>query len=262
MANETDIDRPEWAEIEHSGSRASRREWGGDRSRGKYRTAKYVNSEGRVVNTREYAIAWGVLNKPYSREELISKCKSDPDAPSWRYLIRREWNGYTRYYNALVKAGMEPRPPRSDSEKRRILGKATRDGFINGLLDKDYDLAKMAAQFGVTTQKSYIRVRHDNPDAKALMPNVSVVIARFGTWKRFSHEVMKYNIDAVITNYVRASAEAGHWLRLSECDRLKIPLRKAMDILRPDLFNQVCYRKLAAMGLDREEMKQASKENS
>ena len=262
MANETDTGRPEWADVEPSDSRSSRREWGGDKSRKKYKTAKYVNSEGRVVNTREYAIAWGVINKPYSKTELVSKCQSDPEAPSWRYLIEKEWNGYTRYYNALVKAGMEPRPPRSDAERRRLLGRATREGFVNGLLDKDYDLARMAAQYGVTTQKSYKRIRRENPDARALLPNETVIVKRFGTWKRFAHEVMKYNIDAVITNYVKASAEAGHWLRLSECDKLKIPLRTAMDILRPDLFNQVCYRKLAAMGLDREEMKQASKENT
>ena len=262
MENEIDTSRPEWSEINPSGSRSKRREWNGDHAHAKYKTDKYVNSDGRVVNTREYAIAWGVLNKPYSLKELVSKCRSDPDAPSWRYIIEREWNGYTRYYNALVKAGMEPRPPRSDAERRRLLGKATREGFVNGLLDKDYDLARVAAQYNVITQDDYNRVRRENPDAKALLPAVNVIKKRFGTWKRFSHEVMKYNIDAVITNYVKASAEAGHWLRLSECDRLRIPLRKAMDILRPALFNQVCYRKLSAMGLDREEMKQASKENS
>ena len=35
---------------------------------------------------------------------------------------------------------------------------------------------------------------------------------------------------------------------MRECDRLGIPIRGIMDLLRPSLFNALCYRKLALLG--------------
>lgn len=77
------------------------------------KTKKYMNSQGRIVNSKAYAIAWGIINKPYSSKDLYIKCK-DPEAPSYYYIVKTGWKGYPRYYNDLVKAGMEPRPPRTD----------------------------------------------------------------------------------------------------------------------------------------------------
>lgn len=212
------------------------------------KTMKYVNSEGRLVNTKAYALAWGVINKPYSSTELWRMCHDDPDAPSYLFIVGKCWKGYPRYYDALVRAGMEPRPPRTDMERRRILGKASRDGFRNGLLDKDYDVARIAAGYGVTTRDSYNAVRREKPESRAFLPSAKCIVRRFGSWKRFQYEVMKYNADAVLTEYVERSAECGHWLRIRECDRLKIPIRGIMDLLRPTLFNALCYRKLALLG--------------
>ena len=158
------------------------------------------------------------------------------------------WKGYPRYYDALVRAGMEPRPPRTDAERRRMLGKAERNGFRNGLLDKDYDVARIAAEYGVTTRESYNRIRREKPESRAFLPSSKSIAIRFGSWKRFHYEVMKYNADAVLTEYVERSAECGHWLRMRECDRLGIPIRGIMDLLRPSLFNALCYRKLALLG--------------
>lgn len=204
--------------------------------------------EGRLINTKEYAIAWGVINKPYSVTDLYKKCL-DEYAPSFSFITRKCWKGYPRYYNDLVKAGMQPRPPRTDMQKRRMLGKISRDGFRLGILEKDYQIAKLAAQFGITTKKSYVKLRKQKPELKVFLPSAECIIRRFGTWKRFSYEMMKYNTDLVLTQYVTKSAEAGHWLRLKECDKLKIPIRRVMDILRPQLFNVLCYKKLTLMGL-------------
>ena len=214
------------------------------------KTNNYKNSQGRLVNTREYAIAWGVINKPYSAKDLYIKCK-DPEAPSYLYITEKQWKGYTRYYNDLVRAGMQPRPPRSDEQRRRLIGKAAKDGFRKGLLDKDYDIARIAAQYGVTTRQSYKKIRKQKPESKAFLPNVKTILKIFGTWKRFTYEVMKYNADLVITEYVRQSAECGHWLKLSECDKLNLPIRGIMDILRPTIFNALCYKKLTLMGFDK-----------
>ena len=241
-------ENPDWSGLDVDESRRQRRRWGKDEPHPR-KSKMYRDSMGRLVNTREYAVAWGVLNRPYSSEELFKKCRDDADAPSYYYIVR-EWNGYTRYYRALVKAGMEPRPPRTDKEKRKIVGRAARDGFKSGLLEKDYDVAKVAAQYNISSRPEYEKVRRENPDAKALLPCVKVVIRRFGSWRRFLVEILKYSADAVLTRYVEESAAAGHWLRLSECDRNGIPIRRIMDILRPKLFNIICYRKLAALGLD------------
>ncbi len=211
------------------------------------KTMKYVNSEGRLVNTKAYALAWGVINKPYSATDLYRKCQ-DPEAPSYSFIVSKCWDGYPRYYDALVRAGMEPRPPRTDMERRRILGKAEREGFRNGLLDKDYDVARIAAQYGVTTRESYNRIRREKPESKAFLPSSQCITRRFGSWSRFQYEVLKYSADATLTLYVEKSAECGHWLRIRECDKLKIPIRGIMDLLRPTLFNALCYRKLALMG--------------
>ena len=183
-------------------SRGNRRKWGrevvDEHKRRLTKRRGYVNSEGRLVNTREYAIAWGVINKPYSDEELRKKCR-DPDAPSYHYITKSEWKGYTRYYRALVSAGMEPRPPRTDNERRHLIGKAAHDGFIIGLLEKDYDIAKIAAGYGVDSMESYKRIREEHPESKCFLPPTRTIQNRFGTWRRFMYEVMKYNADAVLT---------------------------------------------------------------
>ena len=207
-----------------------------------------VGDGGVAVNTREYAIAWGVKNRPYSGAELRRMC-ADPNAPSWTFLTRKCWKGFVRYYNALVNAGMPPRPPRTDAERREVIGKAVNDGFLHGLLPEDYDIARIAAGYGIRTQADYNRVRKSDDDARRLLPCFPSLKKKFGNWKRFVYEVCKYDADMTMTEYVRKSAEAGHWLRIPECDSLGIPIRKVMDILRPRIFNTLCYRKLESMGL-------------
>ena len=240
--------KPEWSKTDMKMARNETRKSSDYKPKKRAnKTMKYVNSEGRLVNTKAYAIAWGIINKPYSAKDLFNKCK-DPEAPSYYFIVNKCWNGYPRYYDELVKAGMEPRPPRSDMERRRILGKAEKEGFKLGLLDKDYDLARIAAGYGVTTRESYNKIRREKPETKAFLPTSRIVIDRFGSWKRFQYEIMKYNADAVLTEYVAKSAECGHWLRIKECDKLKIPIRGIMDLLRPSLFNALCYRKLALLG--------------
>lgn len=241
--------QPEWSKINLRDKKSeSRRKK--DYNPSMRKSKHYKNSEGRLVNTRAYAIAWGVINKPYSLKDLINKCK-DPEAPSYRYIIQQQWKGFTRYYNDLVKAGMEPRPPRTDEQKRIMIGKASNDGFRKGLLDKDYDIARIAAEYGVTTRESYNQIRKQKPESKMFLPNIRTIYKRYGSWSRFAYQVMKYNADLVITEYVRQSAECGHWLKLSECDKLKIPIRGIMDILRPTIFNALCYKKLTLMGFDK-----------
>lgn len=250
------VDRPEWSGINVRLTKGEYKKRSVDEcvSESKRRFRKhmeYRNSEGRLVNTREYAIAWGVMNRPYSLSDLRRMCRQDPDAPSCNYIVKREWTGFSRYYSALLKAGMEPRPPRTDNERRRALAKISRDGFEMALLESDYDIARLAAEYGVVTQVDYVRVRREHPELKAALPDVKTVKGRFGTWRHFTQEVMKYNVDATITVYVKESAERGRWLTPQECDSRRIPIRKVMDILRPRIFNAVCYRKLDAMGYAR-----------
>lgn len=208
---------------------------------------KYVNSQGRLVNTKEYAIAWGVINKPYSTSDLYNKCKNDPQAPSYVFITKRCWKGYPRYYDDLVKAGMQPRPPRTDRQRRQIIAKAAKNGFKLGLLDKDIDAIRIAAEYGAIRRSDYNKLRKQHPQLKVFLPSYHAIEVRFGNWSRFSYEVMKYNTDVVVNQYVKKSAQCGHWLKLSECDKLKIPIRGIMDILRPTIFNALCYKKLALM---------------
>jgi hypothetical protein len=49
------------------------------------KSKNYKNSNGRLVNTKEYAIAWGVINKPYSARDLYKKCQ-DSEAPSYKFI--------------------------------------------------------------------------------------------------------------------------------------------------------------------------------
>ena len=211
---------------------------------------RYVHADGRQVNTREYAIAWGVKNRPYSSGELRRLCREDPESPSYDYLVKQEWKGYTRYYKALVNAGMERRPPRTDNERREYVRSQAHDGFVRNLLDKDYALARTAAARGVSTQAEYDRMRSEDGS----LPSVATVVRRFGTWKRFQYEVLKYSADITLDRYVRKSVSVGHWLTIKECDREGIPIRKYMDLLQPMVFNAVCYRKMEALGGDRKKM--------
>lgn len=214
---------------------------------GRYKTKKYTDQNGRLVNTKQYAIAWGIINKPYSSKQLYIKCR-DQKAPSYYFIVRKAWKGYQDYYNDLVKHGMQRRPPRTEQERRKLLGKIEKRGFKTGLLDKDYDLVKMAAEYGVTSVISYNKIREDKKESKIFLPSVVTIYKRYGTWKRFIYLVRQYNTDYILDIYVRESAKIGHWLTLLQCDKLKIPIRKIMRILKPSIFNAVCYKKLSLMG--------------
>lgn len=238
-----DIKENDWHNITLDGSRA--RACHKDSYMNSYKVKHYRNQDGRLVNSREYAIAWGVLNKPYSCKDLMIKCRQ-PDAPSYQYICKKEWKGYPFYYRDLVRHGMEPRPPRTDMEKRKIIHATTGNILRRVLLTEDYNLAKFAASIGVTSKKTYDEHRKNSAN-KQFMPCYETVVRRFGTWRLFMNEVMKYNVDIIMTRYVEGSIAAGHWLKLSECDKLKIPLRKAMDVLRPRFFNALCYRKKELM---------------
>lgn len=243
------MQQPEWSKMnikmyKHQSDRSSNYT---PKQRLSKKTKNYINSNGRFVNTKSYALAWGVINKPYSSKELYNKCKNDPQAPSYYFIVNKGWKGYHKYYQDLIKAGMQPRQPRNDTERRKIIGRISKKGFKIGLLNKDYDVARMAAQYGITTRRSYDKIRNENPELKEFFPSVSTIIKRFGNWSRFTHEIMKYNADMVITQYVTKSAQCGHWLKLSQCDKLNIPIRGIMDILRPTIFNALCYKKLSLM---------------
>lgn len=235
--------QPEWSKIDMRISKKESKRSSDYVPKKLKKTNKYKNKEGRFVNTREYAIAWGVINKPYSEKDLFNKCK-DSEAPSYHYIMFQEWKGYSPYYKTLIKAGMPPRPPKTDMEKRKYLGKIEKKGFKTGILQKDYQIAKLTAQLGIKTKKQYSELRKQKPELKAFLPDAETIVRRFQTWKRFMYQVMKYDADLVLTEYVKKSFENNRWLKLSECDKLKIPIRGIMNILRPSLFNALCYKKL------------------
>lgn len=205
------------------------------------RNKNKVRNEGRLVNSREYALAWGVINEPYSVRDLRAKCKAH-DAPSASYILK-EWGGYPFYYRELVRRGMKPRPPKHRNEIRNAVHPTTGKILKRVLLTEDFNLARYVAELGITKAKDYSELRNREPARKQFMPDVTTIRKRFGSWRLFKNEVMKYNVDMIVDNYVRESVKAGHWLKISECDKLKIPLREAMNVLRPRFFNALCYRK-------------------
>lgn len=240
---------PDWSDITLDGKRS--RQKFRDNIRSSYKTKNTRTNDGRLVNSREYAIAWGVMNKPYSSAELRIKCRAF-DAPSFAFIIK-EWKNYVEYYKDLVRAGMEPKPPKTDAEKRKIINPISGRILKRVLLTQDYNLAEYCAQMGVTNRETYNKLREKS---EIKMPHFSTINKRFGSFTRFMNEVRKYSIDLTITAYVKESMKAGHWLRLSECDKLKIPIRNAMDILRPKFFNSLCYRKMELLKLEDKTLKE------
>lgn len=240
---------PDWSDITIDGKKS--RQKSRDRIRSTYKTKNTRTNDGRLVNSREYAIAWGIMNKPYSSKDLQIKCRAF-DAPSYAYIIK-EWKNYIRYYRDLVKAGMEPKPPETDAEKRKIINPISGRILKKVLLTQDYNLAEYCANMGVTNRESYNNLRKKS---EIKMPCSMTVCRRFGSFTRFMNEVRKYSVDLTITAYVKESMKAGHWLRLSECDKLKIPIRMAMDILRPKFFNSLCYRKMELLKLEDKTLKE------
>lgn len=207
---------------------------------------KRVFVEGRPVNSVEYAVSWGVLNKIWYLDELRKKTKS-PTAPSYSYIIKT-WGNFTPYYRALVKAGMQPRPSRNKDEKRKVYDSAKKK-YVKKLLKEDYDLAKFVAQANIKGRTEYREYRKNHAELKNVLPCDETIRKRFGSWTTFFYEVEKCNVDLLITRYVEQSASAGHWLYLKECDKLNLDIRYAMNLLRPFLFNTFCYRKLEMLGL-------------
>ena len=56
---------PEWWKMDlKSGKSETKYSIDHEPARRKNKTMKYENSEGRLVNTKAYAIAWGIMNKP------------------------------------------------------------------------------------------------------------------------------------------------------------------------------------------------------
>ena len=240
---------PDWSNITLDGKRS--RQKFRDKIRFSYKTKNTRTNDGRLVNSREYAIAWGIMNKPYSSAELRIKCRAF-DAPSFAFIIK-EWKNYVEYYKDLVRAGMEPKPPKTDEEKRKIINPISGRILKKVLLTQDYNLAEYCAKMGVTNRDTYNKLREKS---EIEMPHCSTIGKRFGSFTRFMNEVRKYSIDLTITAYVKESMKVGHWLRLSECDKLKIPIRNAMDILRPKFFNSLCYRKMELLKLEDKTLKE------
>lgn len=243
---------PEWSEIIIDGCKSRSKQRDKIRSVYKYRNTR--TNDGRLVNSREYAIAWGVINTPYSSTELRMKCKAF-DAPSFAFILK-EWKNYMEYYKDLVRAGMKPKPPKTDEEKRKIINPISGRILKRVLLTQDYNLAEYCAKMNVTNRESYNNLRKKS---EIKMPSCVTVAKRFGSFTRFMNEIRKYNLDLTITIYVKESMKVGHWLRLAECDKLKIPIRKAMDILRPRFFNSLCYKKMELLKLEDSSLRELSK---
>jgi hypothetical protein len=240
---------PEWSSVIIDGKKS--RQKFRDNTRASYKRKNTRDNEGRLINSREYAIAWGVINKPYSYDSLRKLCGAY-DAPSFSYILK-EWKHYPAYYKDLVRAGMEPKPPKTDAEKRKIINPVSGRILQKVLLTQDYDLAEYCAKMNVINRDTYNKLR-DKSEIK--MPNYQTVARRFGSFTRFMNEVRKYSLDLTITVYVKESMKVGHWLRLAECDKLDIPIRKAMDILRPKFFNTLCYKKMELLKLQDETLKE------
>ena len=228
---------PDWSNVIIDGKRSRQKgmkniriTWGHKNKR---------NNDGRIINSKEYAIAWGVLNKPYSQELLRKMCRNY-DAPSFNFILRIFGN-YVSYYKELLKYGMPPRPPRTDEEKRKIINHLSGRVIKRVLLTQDYNLAEYCAKNNIKTREEY---KEFCKRSEIKIPCYNTVRKRFGSFTAFMNEVRKYSLDMTITDYVKESLKVGHWLRLSECDKLKIVIRPAMDILRPRFFNALCYRKM------------------
>lgn len=242
---------PEWSSITIDGKRS--RQKFRDQTKRVYRTKNTRSNDGRLINSREYAIAWGVINKPYSSAELRKKSRAF-DAPSYQFILK-EWKSYFEYYKDLVRAGMEPKPPKTDEEKRKIINPISGRILKRVLLTQDYNLAEYCANMNVKNVETYNKLREKS---EIKMPSRTTIRKRFGSFTKFMNEVRKYSLDLTITLYVKESMKAGHWLRLSECDKLNIPIRKAMDILRPKFFNALCYKKMELLKLEDKSLKELS----
>lgn len=203
------------------------------------------NDEGIVINTLEYAIAWGVREKPYNKSQLMQLCKAK-DAPSFAYLMRT-FVTYERYYKALVKAGMPERPLWREQERSKELIEEREKAERLSFFAKDVDAARMAAQYGIVNRNQYRQLRIKDNEARKLLPPENVIRKVYGSFQRFMVEIMKYNADATITKYVELSRSKGRWLTLRECDSNKLPIRGIMDLLRPSVFNLLCYHKMRTM---------------
>lgn len=207
---------------------------------------KRIYRKGRDVNSVQYAIAWGVLNKIQYRDDLL-RLSRNVDAPSYVWIIK-QWKSFSNYYLALLKAGMQPRPPRSEAARRRFFD-MQKGKMVFKLIRDDFEICKRIAELGILDRTAYRKYRKDHPEMKRILPNDNVLSQRFGSWELVRYEAQKYNVDALITRYVQQSAKAGHWLYLKECDKIKLDIRHAMKMLRPRLFNIFCYRKLELLGL-------------
>lgn len=212
----------------------------------KRRSRKQLYVQGRLVNSVQYAISWGVLNKIWYAKDLKKKSKQS-DAPSYAYIIKT-WKGFANYYRALVKVGMQPRIGKSFEDKRKVYDEQKKR-YVKSLLKQDYDIPKFVAQAGIKNRTDYRQYRKKHPELKQFLPSDGKIRALFGTFSMFFYEVEKYNVDLLITRYVEQSVKAGHWLYLKECDELNLDIRYAMNLLRPYLFNTFCYRKLQMLGL-------------
>lgn len=204
-----------------------------------------ADENGRVVNTVEYAIAWGVQNKPWFKTSLMQMCKAK-DAPSFAYIMRT-FVTFERYYKALVNAGMQERPLWKEQDRELELKIAREKVEKLSFYTQNSDAAKMAAHYGILNRAQYKKIRNESEEARKVLPPPSVIEKVYGTFKRFMVEVMKYNADIVITQYVELSFKKGKWLTLRECDANKLPIRGIMDLLRPSVFNLLCYHKMRVL---------------
>lgn len=171
--------------------------------------------------TREQMIEWGRINGIRVVRDLWKMAFIQEDTPTFK-MILKEFGSWGKYKELVGNVFV-------DEEKT---------GFIGDKTEQEY--ARLCLRFNIFKRADYLRVRKQYSN---ILISYEKLMQRFGSWYNFRRLLKCFDTQRIITEYVEASIEAGHPLKLYECDEKGIEIRRAMEGLGKRIFNRLLRKK-------------------
>lgn len=168
--------------------------------------------------TREQMIQWGRKNGVRVVRDLWKMASIQEDTPTFKMVLKQfgSWGAYKKQIGLYI-------------DRKGYIGQMTQEQYI-----------RLCIRFNIQTMYDYKRIRKQY---KGIIISYDKLMSIFGNWYNFKRLLTCFDIDRILTEYVQKSIQVGHVLKLYECDKLGIQIRKAMNCYGRKIFNILVRKK-------------------
>ena len=198
--------------------RGRRRQVQKNQKKQKRKYKKVQRRQGVKRYSREQMIEWGKRNGVRVVRDLWKMASIQEDTPTFK-MVLKQFGSWGAYKEAIGLC----------EQRQGYIGQRTQEQYI-----------RLCIRFNIQTAQDYKRIRKQY---KGIIISYNKLLDKFGNWYNFKRLLRCFDVDRILTEYVQASIEAGHALKLSECDKLGIQIRRAMNSYGRKIFNALVRKK-------------------